>query len=93
MWKIILGIVGLVGGLPCGWLVGSISFFLLADHYRTNWFHGDDGLSWIIPAVLVLGPVLGGSFGVLLGAVLDRRRARRHSGGVSAEAGAAERGG
>lgn len=94
MWKMVLGIVGAVFGLPLGWLVGTLLFFVLADRYRINWFHGDDRLWWIILLFLVLGPVLGGGFGLRLGVAFDRTRARRHHGEISAEpAAAADRGG
>jgi hypothetical protein len=89
MWKVILGIVGLMSGVPVGWLVGSLLFFVLADRHQINWFHGDDGLAWIIPLFLVLGPVLGGGAGLLLGAMLDRTRAQRHEREASAEPDAA----
>jgi hypothetical protein len=93
MWKINLGILGLVCGVPFGLLVGCVVSLVLADRYRINWFHGDDRLSWVIPLFLLLGPVLGGGFGVMAGSVLDRARARRHRAGPSAEPGTAADGG
>ena len=93
MWKVILGVVGLLCGFPVGWLVGSLLFFVLAERFRINWFHGDARLSWIIPLFLVLGPALGGGSGILLGAVLDRARARRRQRETGAEPVAAADGG
>jgi hypothetical protein len=78
MWKIILGTVGLICGLPIGWLVACVTFFTLAERHQVNWFHGDDRLSWIIPTFIILGPVVGGSLGLFLGAVIDRARAQRN---------------
>lgn len=92
MWKVILGVVLGVVGLLCGLLVAIVVFFVLTDHYRINWYHGDDRLSWTFPLFLVLGPVLGSISGILLGRKFDRRRAWRHQEGDSAEPNAAPNG-
>src|SRR5262245_43836736 len=80
VWKVILGAAGLVCGLP----PSAVAFFLLSDYLQVNWFHGDPRSAWLSAVSLALGAALGGGAGFLLGALLDRARARRDGRGAGA---------
>jgi hypothetical protein len=96
MWKIILGVLGLVVG---GLFLGAVGFIVLADFFQIDWissgFSGvpDPRSDRLAAATFLPGAVLGSAAGVWIGAVLDRARGRRHDGGSNAEPGAAADGG
>jgi hypothetical protein len=71
VFKIALGLVGMLVGIPAG----IVSMILVVELWHINWYHGGDLPVW--PFILTVALSL--LVGVVVGARLDNRRRRRRT--------------